>query len=205
MRALRCIKCVTDVDKGDGTAIIGSLSHCSPVHSHHVTCTHARAAGQAGALAEMKARGRFGELFFVVDTCQGGTLFRPFRTGGVLAVGSRWVGLGAGELGWPIDRRLDPGDPPTQPKNNNDSAKGENSYAHQNDLELGVALVDRFTDATSDYVHLLADRVAPLRPATARVGGGGHHHEQQQMQPPQQLPRVRDYLDQVGVRGICMV
>lgn len=67
------------------------------------------------------------------------------------------------------------------------SAKGENSYAHQNDLELGVALVDRFTDATCDYVHQLADRIAPHRPGTSGS--------------PQLLPRVREYLEQVCMGG----
>lgn len=74
----------------------------------------------------MKTAGRYQDLFFVVDTCQGGTLFRRFRTPGVLAVGS--------------------------------SGQGENSFAHQNDMVLGVALVDRFTDASCQYLHKLADR-----------------------------------------------
>ncbi len=74
---------------------------------------------------EVHAAGRFQELLFIVDTCQGGTLFEPFRTPGVLAVGS--------------------------------SGRGQNSYAHQNDLTLGVALVDRFTDASCQYMHRLAD------------------------------------------------
>lgn len=39
----------------------------------------------------MKGAGRFRELLFVVDTCQGGTLSKDFRTDGVLAVGSRYV------------------------------------------------------------------------------------------------------------------
>lgn len=74
--------------------------------------------------------------------------------------------------------------PFTSPPSLSNSAKGENSYAHQNDLELGVALVDRFTDATCDYIHHLADRVAPRRPERAQ-------------QPPQLLPRVREYFEQV--------
>jgi len=76
----------------------------------------------------MHAAGRFQDLFFIVDTCQGGTLFQQFRTPGVLAIGS--------------------------------SGRGENSFAHQNDLKLGVALVDRFTDASCEYVYKLADRAA---------------------------------------------
>jgi hypothetical protein len=73
------------------------------------------------------------------------------------------------------------------------SAKGENSYAHQNDLELGVALVDRFTDATSEYVSQLAERVAPLHQ-------GGHNRYQHQL-----LPRVREYMGQVGIAECCVV
>ncbi|TFJ86852.1 hypothetical protein NSK_001940 [Nannochloropsis salina CCMP1776] len=80
----------------------------------------------AHTLQDMKTAGRYQDLFFVVDTCQGGTLFRRFRTPGVLAVGS--------------------------------SGQGENSFAHQNDMVLGVALVDRFTDASCQYLHKLADR-----------------------------------------------
>jgi hypothetical protein len=39
------------------------------------------------------------------------------------------------------------------------SAKGENSYAHQNDMRLGVALVDRFTDATFEFMHRFVARL----------------------------------------------
>jgi phosphatidylinositol glycan class K len=40
------------------------------------------------ALAQMKAKGRFHELFFMADTCQAATLFDTFRTPGVVAIGS---------------------------------------------------------------------------------------------------------------------
>ena len=42
----------------------------------------------ADALAQMKAKGRFRELLFIVDTCQAATLFEGFRTPDVVAVGS---------------------------------------------------------------------------------------------------------------------
>ena len=42
----------------------------------------------ADALEQMKAKGRFKELIFIVDTCQAATLFEGFRTPDVVAVGS---------------------------------------------------------------------------------------------------------------------
>ena len=42
----------------------------------------------ADALEQMKAKGRFRELLFIVDTCQAATLFEGFRTPDVVAVGS---------------------------------------------------------------------------------------------------------------------
>ena len=42
----------------------------------------------ADALAQMKAKGRFKELLFIIDTCQAATLFEGFRTPDVVAVGS---------------------------------------------------------------------------------------------------------------------
>jgi phosphatidylinositol glycan class K len=42
----------------------------------------------ADALEQMKAKGRFHELLFMADTCQGATLYDSFRTPGVVAIGS---------------------------------------------------------------------------------------------------------------------
>jgi phosphatidylinositol glycan class K len=42
----------------------------------------------ADAFAQMRDQGRFNELLFMADTCQGATLFREFRTPGVVAIGS---------------------------------------------------------------------------------------------------------------------
>jgi len=42
----------------------------------------------ADALAQMKAKGRFKELLFIVDTCQAATLFEPFKTPDIVAIGS---------------------------------------------------------------------------------------------------------------------
>lgn len=42
----------------------------------------------ADALEQMKAKARFRELLFIVDTCQAATLFEPFRTKDIVAIGS---------------------------------------------------------------------------------------------------------------------
>ena len=44
---------------------------------------------QGEALEVMRQDGRFAEMLFIVDTCQGGTLFTRFDSPGILAMGSR--------------------------------------------------------------------------------------------------------------------
>ena len=78
---------------------------------------------------EMMAKGRYGRILFIVDTCQAATLAATFNhkdTPNVLFVGS--------------------------------SRKGENSYAHHSDAYLGVAVVDRFTRAVLNFFHTKYNR-----------------------------------------------
>ncbi|GAA5928536.1 GPI-anchor transamidase [Sporobolomyces koalae] len=67
----------------------------------------------ADALDGMWSKGRYNELFFMVDTCQANTLYSKFYSPKILATGS--------------------------------SEKGENSYSHHADNDIGVAVTDRYT------------------------------------------------------------
>jgi phosphatidylinositol glycan class K len=71
---------------------------------------------------EMRIKGRYGDMLFIVDTCQAGTLSNAMSievTPNIMFIGS--------------------------------SLKDENSYAYQSDIDLGVAVLDRFTRATLEY------------------------------------------------------
>mmetsp|Transcript_19580 Transcript_19580/g.40879 ORF Transcript_19580/g.40879 Transcript_19580/m.40879 type:complete len:410 (+) Transcript_19580:180-1409(+) len=73
---------------------------------------------------EMRAKGRYGRILFIVDTCQAATLASKLtedETPEVFFIGS--------------------------------SMKDENSYAHHSDPYLGVAVIDRFTRAMLHYFH----------------------------------------------------
>ncbi|CAG99805.1 GPI-anchor transamidase [Kluyveromyces lactis] len=75
----------------------------------------------ADALAQMHAKKRYNELFFMIDTCQANTMFSKFYSPNVIAVGS--------------------------------SELDESSYSHHSDVELGVAVVDRFTYYTLGFME----------------------------------------------------
>ncbi|RMX65611.1 hypothetical protein KXD40_001892 [Peronospora effusa] len=63
----------------------------------------------------------YNEIFFMVDTCQAGSLSNALESPKVVTIGS--------------------------------SKTGENSYAHHSDSELGLAVIDRFTFSTLDYLQ----------------------------------------------------
>ena len=76
----------------------------------------------ADAVAEMRAKGRYGRLVLVADTCQAGSLLArlsPSTTPNVLGVASAKL--------------------------------GENAYAAGADAVVGVALADRFTEHVSKF------------------------------------------------------
>ncbi|DBA04439.1 TPA: hypothetical protein N0F65_010035 [Lagenidium giganteum] len=75
----------------------------------------------ADAIQEMSVKKRYNEIFFMVDTCQAGSLAKPISSPKVVTIGS--------------------------------SLTGESSYAHHSDRELGLAVIDRFTYATLDYLQ----------------------------------------------------
>ncbi|KAF1322410.1 Gpi-anchor transamidase, partial [Globisporangium splendens] len=75
----------------------------------------------ADAIQEMHVKKRYHEIFFMVDTCQAGSLSNAIVSPNVVTIGS--------------------------------SQTGESSYAHHNDEELGLAVIDRFTFSTLDYLQ----------------------------------------------------
>ncbi|CDO94839.1 unnamed protein product [Kluyveromyces dobzhanskii CBS 2104] len=75
----------------------------------------------ADAFAQMYAKKRYNELFFMIDTCQANTMFSKFYSPNVIAVGS--------------------------------SELDESSYSHHSDVEIGVAVVDRFTYYTLGFME----------------------------------------------------
>jgi phosphatidylinositol glycan class K len=77
----------------------------------------------ADAIQEMYVKKRYNEIFFMVDTCQAGSLAKPLTSPHVVTIGS--------------------------------SLTGESSYAHHSDRKIGVAVIDRFTYATLDYLQKL--------------------------------------------------
>ncbi|CAI5704636.1 unnamed protein product [Peronospora effusa] len=75
----------------------------------------------ADSIQEMHVKKRYNEIFFMVDTCQAGSLSNALESPKVVTIGS--------------------------------SKTGENSYAHHSDSELGLAVIDRFTFSTLDYLQ----------------------------------------------------
>ncbi|TYZ60700.1 hypothetical protein PybrP1_005849 [[Pythium] brassicae (nom. inval.)] len=75
----------------------------------------------ADSIQEMHVKKRYNEIFFMVDTCQAGSLSNAIVSPNVVTIGS--------------------------------SQTGESSYAHHSDEELGLAVIDRFTYATLDYLQ----------------------------------------------------
>uniref|UniRef100_K3WBE6 GPI-anchor transamidase n=2 Tax=Globisporangium ultimum (strain ATCC 200006 / CBS 805.95 / DAOM BR144) TaxID=431595 RepID=K3WBE6_GLOUD len=75
----------------------------------------------ADAIQEMHVKKRYHEIFFMVDTCQAGSLSNAIVSPNVVTIGS--------------------------------SQTGESSYAHHSDEELGLAVIDRFTFSTLDYLQ----------------------------------------------------
>ncbi|KAJ1567886.1 hypothetical protein HK405_004411, partial [Cladochytrium tenue] len=88
----------------------------------------------ADAIAQMRQKRRYNEIFFMTDTCQAATLYGQIYSPGVLAAAS--------------------------------SLKGENSYAHHHDGDIGVAVIDRFTYYSLETLERLnredADSMAKL-------------------------------------------
>lgn len=75
----------------------------------------------ADAIQEMHVKKRYNEIFYMVDTCQAGSLSNAITSPNVVTIGS--------------------------------SKTGESSYAHHSDREVGVAVIDRFTFSTLDYLQ----------------------------------------------------
>ncbi|TMW55059.1 hypothetical protein Poli38472_013821 [Pythium oligandrum] len=77
----------------------------------------------ADAIQDMHVKKRYNEIFFMMDTCQAGSLANTITSPQVVTIGS--------------------------------AKPGENSYAHHYDMELGVAVIDRFTFSTLEYLQQL--------------------------------------------------
>lgn len=75
----------------------------------------------ADAFAEMYAKKRYNEIFFMIDTCQANTMYSKFYSPNILAVGSSDI--------------------------------DESSYSHHSDVEIGVAVIDRFTYYTLEFME----------------------------------------------------
>ena len=75
----------------------------------------------ADAFAQMYAKKRYNEIFFMIDTCQANTMYSKFYSPNILAVGS--------------------------------SELDESSYSHHSDVEIGVAVIDRFTYYTLEFME----------------------------------------------------
>lgn len=75
----------------------------------------------ADAFAQMHAKKRYNEIFFMIDTCQANSMYEQFYSPNILAVGS--------------------------------SAVDESSYSHHSDLDIGVAVIDRFTYYTLEFLE----------------------------------------------------
>jgi len=75
----------------------------------------------ADAFEQMWTKGRYNEIFFMIDTCQANTMYSKFYSPNILAIGS--------------------------------SEKGENSYSHHQDSDIGIAVIDRFTHHTLNFLE----------------------------------------------------
>ena len=89
---------------------------------------------------DMQKSGRLGEMFYIVDTCQAGTMLASFQNNM------------ENQDNFDINERLNE----IVFSGIGSSGKDENSYAHKNDRLLGVALADRFTDYTVSFIEYIA-------------------------------------------------
>mmetsp|Transcript_5828 Transcript_5828/g.18022 ORF Transcript_5828/g.18022 Transcript_5828/m.18022 type:complete len:327 (-) Transcript_5828:149-1129(-) len=78
----------------------------------------------ADALAEMRAKRRYGRLVLMVDTCQAGSLFNYLDA----KTTPRVLGIASAKV-------------------------GENAYAGSSDADAGVAYADRFTEAAVEWLE----------------------------------------------------
>lgn len=112
----------------------------------------------SGALHQMGATRRAGQLMLIIDTCQAATIFQPIATA---AAAGDTVAAG-GVVG--VESVSVPSLPPTVSLAS--SALGENSYALEVDPALGVAVSDRFTYFLHNFLATASppDVPAPLPP-----------------------------------------
>jgi phosphatidylinositol glycan class K len=90
-------------------------------------------------LQRMQATRRYAKILFVVDTCQAFTLMAPAATTTTTTTSDHTSTTTTTTL--------------SEVYMVGSSLKGENSYAHYNDVEVGVSVIERYTYAVFDYVQ----------------------------------------------------